>query len=139
MEANRPKVGVGCLVVKDGLVLIGERISSFGKGAWQLPGGHLEHGESFEGCAIRELEEETGLTDVVSKGVVSISNDIEYEKHYVTIGVLLEWKSGEPITAEPDKSKGWYWCDPNELPENIFPHSRRVVENWLKGTLYTNG
>ncbi|MBU1755309.1 NUDIX domain-containing protein [Patescibacteria group bacterium] len=139
MEANRPKVGVGCLVVKDGLVLIGERISSFGKGAWQLPGGHLEHGESFEGCAIRELEEETGLTDVVTKGVVSISNDIEYEKHYVTIGVLLEWKSGEPVTAEPDKSKGWYWCDPNELPENIFPHSRRIVENWLKGTLYTNG
>ena len=135
MTQERPKVGIGSLVVKEGKVLLGKRLSSHGAGLWMIPGGHLENGESFEECAARELEEETGLSDVEFKGIVSLSNDIAYEKHYVTIGVLFEWKSGEPSSAEPDKSGDWHWSDPNELPAEMFVHSRTVIENWLAGKI----
>lgn len=37
------------------------RKGSHGDGEWALPGGHLEMGESFEQCAVREVEEETGI------------------------------------------------------------------------------
>lgn len=30
-------------------------------GAWVLPGGHIDLGETFEECAIREIREETGI------------------------------------------------------------------------------
>ena len=30
-------------------------------GAWVLPGGHIDLGETFEECAIREIYEETGV------------------------------------------------------------------------------
>ncbi len=30
-------------------------------GAWVLPGGHIDPGEGFEECAIREVFEETGI------------------------------------------------------------------------------
>ena len=30
-------------------------------GAWVLPGGHIDVGEGFEECAIREIWEETGI------------------------------------------------------------------------------
>ncbi len=44
---NRLKVGIGVMVVKDGHVLIGKRVSSHGEGEYCFPGGHMEYMESF--------------------------------------------------------------------------------------------
>ena len=57
-------VGVGALVIDEstGCVLLGRRKGSHGAGTWALPGGWLEKGEELENAAVRELEEETGLT-----------------------------------------------------------------------------
>jgi ADP-ribose pyrophosphatase YjhB (NUDIX family) len=71
------------------------------------------------------------------KGLVSISNDIAYDKHYVTIGFLAESSEGAPYATEPDKSKNWAWYDPKDLPEQLFIPSKKVIENWLAGTIYT--
>lgn len=138
MEQERPKVGIGVLVVKDGKILLGERLSSHGSGTHMIPGGHLEFGETFEQTALREAEEETGLKNLTVKGVVSIGNDIAYDKHYVSIGVLTHWTEGEPYAAEPDKSGNWQWYDPHNLPDNIFLPSKKVIENWLAGTIYSD-
>lgn len=134
---KRPFVGIGSLIVKDGKVLVGERRGNHGSGTFMIPGGHLEFGESIEGTAIREAEEECGLKDFEVGGIISVSNDIAYDRHYVSIGVLLKWKSGEPIDAEPEKSGNWTWTDPKKLPTPMFPHSERVIKNWLAGKIYT--
>jgi len=36
-------------------------------GSWDLPGGHLALGESFEQCLLREIKEETGLDAVIER------------------------------------------------------------------------
>jgi 8-oxo-dGTP diphosphatase len=61
MEHNFPRVGVGVMVVREGKVLMGKRKSSHGAGEYSWPGGHMEHMESFEECARREVREETGI------------------------------------------------------------------------------
>lgn len=58
---NRPQIGVGVFVIKDGKFLMGQRRGSHGEGTWSVPGGHLEFGESPESTALREVFEETSL------------------------------------------------------------------------------
>ncbi|MEO7108781.1 MAG: NUDIX domain-containing protein [Rhodoferax sp.] len=42
-------VGIGVIIVRHGLVLLGQRIGSHGAGTWALPGGHLEFGDCASG------------------------------------------------------------------------------------------
>ncbi len=136
MENERPKIGVGVVIVRDGKVLLGERLGSHGAGTFMIPGGYIEFGETFEDAALREAKEECGLENLKVKGLVSISNDMVYEKHFVSIGILVESLEGEPYSAEPEKSKNWKWYDVNNLPEDIFIPSQRVLDNWINKKIY---
>jgi 8-oxo-dGTP diphosphatase len=57
---ERPKIGVGLLVVKNNHVLLGKRRANHGDGEYSGPGGHFEHLESIEGAMLRELAEKAG-------------------------------------------------------------------------------
>lgn len=131
MEINkdRPKIGVGVIVLKDGKALLGKRKGSHGEGSWGFPGGHLEFNESFEECAKRETLEETGIT-IVNLRKATFTNDIfpKEGKHYVTIYMIAEYDSGEVTIKEPDKCEKWEWFKWNELPNPLFT----PIENLLK-------
>jgi 8-oxo-dGTP diphosphatase len=109
-----PCVGVGCIVVHAGRVLL---VRQHG-GRWSTPGGHLDFGESPEDAAVRETMEETGVR-VYDVEFVAITNDVmpDLDRHYVTI-----WMRGE--TADPTIRVGdsreiqhAAWFDPTALPE----------------------
>ena len=53
-------VGVATAIVRDGRLLLGRRIASYGSGLWQTPGGKVDPGESLADAAVRETYEETG-------------------------------------------------------------------------------
>ncbi len=111
MENQKPKVGIGVMIFKDGKVLLGKRKGSHGDGEYSFPGGHLEYMESFENCARRETMEEAGI---VLKNVrfQFLGNTKEYApKHYVQIGLIADWENGEPKVLEPDKREEWNWYD----------------------------
>ena len=82
MEEQRPKVGVGILIFKDGKILLHKRKGSHGAGEYAFPGGHLEYMESFEDCAKREIAEECGV-EVVNIRFNYVANVAKYApKHY---------------------------------------------------------
>jgi 8-oxo-dGTP diphosphatase len=125
---DRPKVGLGVVVIKDGKVLLHKRKGS-GNGRWSFPDGHLEAGESFEECAKRETLEEAGI-EIKNIKFVTATNDINLEEnsHYITIYVAAEHASGEPKIMEPDRAEKWDWFSWNELPKPLF----LPVENLIK-------
>jgi len=124
------RVGVAAVILRDGAVLLGERIGSHGANIWATPGGHLELGESVEACAERETYEETGLV-VNSFKKLCFTNDIfETEnKHYVTLFVVANSLSGEPKITEPDKCKQWKWFKLDELPEPLFLPLKNLLKD----------
>ena len=121
MKKQRPLVGLGVFVFKNGKFLIGHRKGSHGTGTWAIPGGHHEFGDSFEDTVHNELAEENGVT-VKNIRFGAITNDIFYEenKHYVTVWMTSEWESGTPKILEPHKCLEWRWVDFDSLPEPLF-------------------
>ena len=118
---DRPKVGVGILVVSEGRVLFGKRMGAHGAGNWSFAGGHLEFGETVEECARRELLEETGLEATSLILGPWTNNVIDGNKHYVTIFVFVNSFKGEVILKEPDRCEGWHWFKWEEIPMPLFP------------------
>ena len=125
-----PKVGTAITITKDNKVLLMKRKGPHGQGTWCTPGGHLDFGETLEGCAAREAKEEVGV-DVVDIRFRAVTNDIfeETGKHYITV-----WLEGTPvgepsIAAEREVEEiGWFAWD--ALPQPLFlPLQNLVKEN----------
>ena len=116
-----PRIGVACIVWKDGKFLMGKRKGSHAPDTWSIPGGHLEYGESFEGAAAREVLEETNL-NVKDIQFLALTNDFmpDENKHYITIWMEAEWESGEPTVVEPDKWIDQQWRTFSDMPEPLF-------------------
>lgn len=136
MENNHPKVGVGVMVFKEGKVLLTRRHGSHGDGEYSFPGGHLEYMESFEDCARRETAEECGLM-IKNIRFLYVTNVMKYApKHYVHIGVVADWESGEPKILEPEKAEDWQWYDLDNLPEPLFEFCKLSFDALKTGRKY---
>ncbi len=132
-EKIYPKVGVGVMVMKDGKVLLGKRKGSHGEAQFAWPGGHMEYMESFEDVAKREVKEETGM-EIENVRFLRLYNLKEYApKHYVDIGLMADWKSGEPKVMEPEKCEGWDWYALDALPSPLFATVPSFVEAYKTG------
>ena len=135
-EIQKPKVGVGIMILKNGKVLLGKRKGSHGEGEFAFPGGHLEYMESFANCAKREIAEECGIK-VKNIRFQFLANITKYTpNHYVHIGLLADWKSGEPKVLEPDKSESWSWYNITHLPSPIFEMCQLAIDSYKNGKIY---
>ncbi len=113
-----------------------EILMMFRRGKWDLPKGKMDKGETFEECAVRETEEETGLKNVK---LISPLITTYHTYHEGTRYVLKETKwftmkvAGEqkliPQTAE--QITKLEWVAKNNLKEylqNSFPSVNDVIE-----------
>lgn len=135
-ENMRPKVGVGVMILKEGKVLLGQRKGVHGVGEYANTGGHVEHLESLFETAQRETMEEAGI-EIDNIRFLCVINLKEYApKHYIDIGLIADWKSGEPKVMEPDKRVDWDWYDLDNLPSPMFFSSARYVEAYKTGRTF---
>ena len=127
----RPIVGVGVALLRPGAVLLVRRGQPPNAGAWSLPGGAQELGETVETTARRELLEETGLSVgplLLAASVDSIHRDpdgrIRY--HYTIIDFAARWERGE---AQPgDDVTDIAWADFRRFDDfALWAEARRVI------------
>lgn len=95
--------------------------TGFLDGYYDLASGHLEHGESCEDCAIREAEEECGVTihpDDLEL-VATFQSTFEPSVKYLNMIYHVKKFSGEPTIGEPNKIDEIGWYKPENFPEKI--------------------
>lgn len=131
------KVGIGVMLIHDNQILLGHRVVNakdtggiYEPDSWCLPGGKQEFNETiFEG-AIREVKEETNL-DIRNLEVFNAEDDIQPNKHFVTIQVIAKDYSGELKVMEPDKQDEWKWFPLDRLPQQLYTPSEKFIRAYI--------
>lgn len=132
---DRPIVGVGAVVIRDGQVLLVQRAQEPLSGKWTLPGGAVELGETLEEAVVRELREETGLEVRVLELVEAFERIARDESdrpryHYVLLDYLCVPVSGD-LLAGSDVSAA-VWARPEEFARyQVSEKARTICEKGL--------
>lgn len=143
----RPAAGV-MLLNHDGRVWVGQRLDSTLE-AWQMPQGGLDPGEAAEDGALRELEEETGISRDKVEILARAPGELLYDLPDDLLGKIWKgkWRGQRQSwflmrftgtdadvnlqTTEPE-FRAWKWADPQELPELIVPFKQGLYRDILK-------
>ena len=133
----RPAVTADCVVITkeaEPKVLLIQRGADPYKGCWAFPGGFMNMDETTEQCAIRELEEETGLKLTTIKQIGAYSKvDRDPRGRTITVAYLAIIDKPAQVTGQDDAAKA-EWFPLLALPELAFDHADIItdVKRFLK-------
>lgn len=127
-------------LMKDNKVLLLRRFNTgYEDGNYSMIAGHVDKGETFTQCIIREAEEEAGIflkpedlkvAHVMHRNSRTTENNERVDVFFVT----RQWQ-GEPQNKEPHKCDDLSWFKLDNLPSNTIPYIRQALEG-IKNRIY---
>lgn len=131
----RPAVTADCVVITreaEPKVLLIQRAIEPYKGCWAFPGGFMNMDETTEQCAIRELEEETGLKLDTMHQIGAYSKvDRDPRGRTITVAYLAIIDKPVQVNGQDDAAKA-EWFPINNLPHLAFDHQEIMTDAKLK-------
>jgi 8-oxo-dGTP diphosphatase len=115
----------GGVVLRDGRIAMVHRPRY---GDWSLPKGKLDPGESWEECAVREVQEETGLRCTLGRELSSISYTDRKGRAKLVRYWLMEIAADDGFTPD-DEVDELRWVRPAEAAALLtYPHDAELIE-----------
>jgi len=142
--------GVGVMLLNaESLVFVGRRIDNRDE-AWQMPQGGIDEGEEPWQAALRELEEETGITSNLVEQIACHPQQLRYDIPEAIAsrlwggkwkGQLQDWYLARFLGSDGDvdiatkhpEFSHWKWAELHLLPELIVPFKRDLYRELLCG------
>jgi 8-oxo-dGTP diphosphatase len=124
-------VGVHGVIARHGKLLVLKRAPSmtYKPGCWDLPGGHLVIGESFEECLVREIIEETGFT-VAPPRLLGIHNSIG--PYLQAIFACTIAGDMDAVRLRPREHIESRWVAPSELAQlDLIPYLEGILRRGM--------
>lgn len=122
----RPAVTADIIILRknndEQFVLLIERKHTPFKGMWALPGGFLEMDETLEAAALRELQEETGITGIELKQFHTFSKVNRDPRHRTITTVFIGYADHNTSIVAGDDAANAKWFAIDELPPLAFDH-----------------
>ena len=116
----------------------GEILWIFRRGFWDLPKGKLDDGETIQSCAIREVEEETGIHNIKLHELLKFTNHIYFDKYlqeevvkrtYWFHMTIADMQKGIPQSAEDIEKIEWHsLATAKHCLEQTYPTILEVIE-----------
>jgi 8-oxo-dGTP diphosphatase len=128
---DNPLPVASSIVVKDRKILLVKRRFDPKAGEWCLPMGFAESGESIEAAALRELEEEAGITGRIT-GLVDIESGVsETYGDLLFVTFEVEWTGSEAKAGDDAEEVRFY--DFKNLPRLAFQSNSSAIKAYLAG------
>lgn len=101
------------------------------EGGWALPGGFVDMDETLEDAIIRELQEETSLTDVTLKQLHAVSTPGRDPRGHTISVIFWGIQDSNQKAAAGDDARNVKWYKIDHLPELAFDHDE-VIETAIQ-------
>lgn len=129
------------LLYKDDTVLLSKRLNTgYRDGEYSVVAGHVEPGETFTQTVIREAREEVGIellpSDVEVIHVQHRKSNLDDSERVHVYFRANNWK-GTVRNCEPNKCSDLMWSKVTNLPSNMVPCVKHVIEQVSSGNNYS--
>jgi len=140
--SERFKIHIAAYLVlqKEDKILFHKRKNSgYMDGYYSLVAGHLDGAETAKQAIIREAHEETGIVlRQEDLKVAHVSHRFNPHREYIDIYLTAKKWKGEITNIEPHKCDGLDWFSKEQLPENIVPEVKAVLEQIHQKNFYSD-
>lgn len=93
------RVSVKALVLDESGRLL---VAQSDTGAWEIPGGGWEHGETLEQCLVRELQEELGISVKVPNDQVAFTYVCDSKRGFKVLRLVVKLSIGDDTFTPGD-------------------------------------
>ena len=130
------------ILINDGKILLLRRTNTgYEDGNYSVIAGHVEKGESFTECLIREAKEEAGITlapeDLEVVHVMHRDSQQKTVNQRVDVFFTAKKWEGEITNMEQEKCDDLSWFDLNDLPSNVIHYIRKVIDRVQASVFYS--
>ena len=143
-ERNKNVPASYLVLIKDNKILLQRRFNTgYMDGKYSLPAGHVDRGETFTQCIIRETKEEVGIDikqeDLKTAHLMHRFSGAEWGDlaERMDLFFTAEKWAGTPEIKEPDKCDDLSWFELDNLPKNIIPYIRQAINCMRSKTFYS--